>query len=243
MAFQGGFPEALKLDGPDRKSWHRNYIDALLERDLRDIARIQRKEAMRELVNVLAAWSGKFMDLSAIGSGLSIRRPTLESYLNALETLYLVERLRPWTKTDYDRVGKQSKLFMTDCGLMASLLGWRIEQVRLDPDRSGKLIETLACNELASQIDAGDGQYELFHYRDREKREIDFLVEREDGGLLGIEIKAGSSVGKNDLKHLAWYRDTLAGRRLFTGIVLYSGEFPAPFGDRLWAIPFGMLWT
>ncbi len=243
MAFQGGFPEALKLDGPDRKSWHRDYIEALLERDLRDIARIRRKDAMREMVKVLAAWSGKFMDLSAIGSGLSIRRPTLESYLNALETLYLVERLYPWTKTDYGRVGKQPKLFMTDCGLMASLLGWRVDQVRLDPDRSGKLIETLAFNELASQIDAADGRYELFHYRDREKREIDFLVEREDGELLGIEIKAGSSVGKSDFKHLVWYQANLARQNPFTGIVLYSGELPASFGKNLWAIPFGMLWT
>ncbi len=243
MAFQGGFPEALKLDGPGRKSWHRDYIDALLERDLRDIARIRRKDAMREMVKVLAAWSGKFMDLSAIGSGLSIRRPTLESYLNALETLYLIERLHPWTKTDYGRVGKQSKLFMTDCGLMVSLLGWRMDQVRLDPDRSGKLIETLAFNELASQIDVADGRYELFHYRDREKREIDFLVEREDGELLGIEIKAGSSVGKNDFKHLAWYQANLARQNPFTGIVLYTGEFPASFGNNLWAIPFGMLWT
>jgi predicted AAA+ superfamily ATPase len=71
---------------------------------------------MRELVHTLAAWSGKFMDLSAIGSGLSIRRPTIESYINALETLYLVERVYPWTKTDYARVGKQSRLFMVDKG-------------------------------------------------------------------------------------------------------------------------------
>ena len=242
-AFHGGFPEVLKLGETARKSWHRDYIDALLERDLRDIAKIQRKDAMRELVNVLAAWSSKPMDISAIGSGLSIRRPTIESYLNALETLYLVERVRPWTKTDYERVGKQTKLFMTDCGLMASLLGWRMDQVRLDPDRSGKLIETFAFNELASLADAGDGRYELFHYRDREKREIDFLVEREDGALLGIEIKAGSAIGKNDFRHLAWFQENLAGRNPFIGIILYSGEFPASFGNNLWAVPFYMLWA
>ena len=151
---------------------------------------------MRELVNILASWSGKFMDISAIGTGLSIQRTTIESYINALEALFLVERVHPWTKTDYARVGKQSKLFMADSGLMASLLKWKTDQVRLDPDRSGKLIETFAFNEIMAQIDAGDGRYELFHYRDREKREIDFLIEREDGVLLGIEIKAGSAISK-----------------------------------------------
>lgn len=123
------------------------------------------------------------MDISAIGSGLSIKRPTLETYLNALEALYIIERVRPWTHTDYERVGKQSKAFMTDGGLMSSLLGWKIDQVRIDPDRAGKLIETFVFNELAAQVDISDGKYELFHYRDREKREIDFILERDDGAL------------------------------------------------------------
>jgi len=243
MALQGGFPEVLTLrSGRERKSWHMDYIEALLERDLRDIAKIQRKDSMRELVGVLAAWSSKFMDIAAIGAGLSIRRPTIESYLNALETMYLVERVRPWTKTDYDRVGKQTKLFMTDCGLMASILGWRMDQIRLDSDRSGKLIETFAFNELAAQVDICHTEYQLYHYRDREKREIDFIIEREDGALLGIEIKAGSSLHKRDFKHLAWFQTHLAKDNTFTGIILYSGEHIASFGNHLWAVPFGYLW-
>ena len=155
------------------------------------------------------------MDLSAIGSGLSIRRPTIESYINALEALYLVERVYPWTKTDYARVGKQSRLFMVDSGLMTSLLSWKMDQVRLDSDRSGKLIETFAFNEIMAQVDAGDGRYELFHYRDREKREIDFLIEREDNALLGIEIKAGSAIEKNDFNHMKWFQKNLRKSRIF----------------------------
>ena len=243
IALHGGFPEAIKLSGLERKSWHTDYIDALLERDLKDIAKIHRKDAMVELVNVLAAWSSKFMDLSAIGASLSIRRPTIESYLNALETLYLVERVRPWTKTDYDRVGKQSKLFMADCGLMASILGWRMDQVRLDADRSGKLVETFAFNELAALVDVNSSKYQLYHYRDREKREIDFIIEREDGALLGIEIKAGSSLNKADFKHLNWFQKHLSGNNSFTGIILYSGEHTVSFGNNLWAVPFGSMWT
>lgn len=218
-------------------------MDAILERDLQDITRIHRKNAMRELVKILAAWSGKFMDLSAIGSGLSIQRPTLESYINALEALYIMERVYPWTKTDYARVGKQSRLFMADSGLMASHLGWKMDAIRLDPDRSGKLMETFAFNEMMAQVDAGDGRYDLFHYRDREKREIDFLIEREDNALLGIEIKAGSAVDKNDFKHLKWFKNNLVKARPFVGIVLYTGEFPASFGDDFWAVPFGLLWS
>ena len=198
---------------------------------------------MRELVHVLAAWSGKFMDLAAIGSGLSIRRPTLESYMNALETLYLIERVSPWTRTDYARVGKQSKLYMVDSGLMASILKWKMDQVRFDSDRSGKLIETFALNEIMAQVEAGNGRYELFHYRDREKREIDFIIESDDGHVLGIEIKAGSAVYKKHFKHLLWFQNNLAKAGEFVGIILYTGNYAVSFGRNLWAVPMGLLWS
>ena len=243
VAFRGGFPESLTLQDRARKRWHTDYVNAILERDLQDIARIHRKNTVKDLVDVLAAWSGKFMDISAIGAGLSIKRPTIESYINALESLFLVERVFPWTKTDYDRVGKQSKLFMADSGLMASLLRWNIDQVRFDSGRSGKFIETFAFNEIMAQVDPGDGLYELFHYRDREKPEIDFLIEREDNALLGLEIKAGSAIDKNDFKHMRWFKNNIAKNRLFTGIVLYTGKDPVSFGDGMWAVPFDLLWT
>ncbi len=243
IAFCGGFPEAIRLGDRERHQWHKDYIDALLERDLKDVAHITRLHAMRQLVAVLAAWSSKFMDISAIGAGLSIRRPTIESYINALTTLYLVEKIQPWTRTDYERVGKQSKLYMTDAGLMSSILNWRLEQVELDADRSGKLIETFIFNELAAQIDANPIKYELFHYRDREQREIDFLIEREDQALLGIEVKASSVISSADFKHLTWFRDNIAKDRPFIGIVLYSGEYAGSMGNGLWAVPFGSLWA
>jgi predicted AAA+ superfamily ATPase len=118
-----------------------------------------------------------------------------------------------------------------------------MDQVRFDSDRSGKLIETFAFNEIMAQVDTGGGRYELFHYRDREKREIDFLIEREDNALLGIEIKTGSAVSKNDFNHLKWFQNNLAKKQKFTGVILYSGELPASFGSNLWAIPFGLLWS
>ncbi|NNM59587.1 MAG: ATP-binding protein [Legionellales bacterium] len=242
LAFRGGFPEAIQLGEQERSKWHRDYISALLERDLHDIAHITQHTAMQELVKILAAWSSKFMDISAIGAGLSIRRPTIESYINALEILYVIERVLPWTRTDYERVGKQAKLYMSDAGLMTSILRWRSEQVEFDPDRSGKLIETFIFNELAANIDAAEGCYELMHYRDREKREIDFLIERDDHALLGIEVKAASVISPADFKHLKWFQENLAKNRPFVGVVLYSGEYAGKMGENLWAVPFSALW-
>ncbi len=241
--FAGGFPEVLRLQAKHRRKWHKDYIDAILERDLRDISHIHKIEIMQDLVKIVCAWSSKFMDVSAIGAHLSIRRPTLEVYLNALEILYLVEKLPPWIKTDYQRIGRQSKLFVTDCGLICSLLGWNIEEVLLDSDRSGKIVETFVYNELATQIDASDGSYVMYHYRDRENREIDFLIEKDNTALLGIEVKAGSSIAREDFKHLIWFQNSIAKTRPFVGIVLYTGEHILPFGKNLWAVPCAYLWA
>lgn len=242
IGFRGGFPEAVRLPSKVRPMWHKEYINALLERDLRDIVKIQRHKTMQDLVKVMAGWSSKFMDISSIGSFLGVTRATLETYINALEAMYIIERVNPWTRTDYDRVGKHSKVFMTDTGLMASLLGWDMDQVRFDSDRCGKLIETLVFHSLSTLIDASFGKYALYHYRDREKREIDFLIEREDGVILGIEVKSGSAVSKNDFKHIEWFKKNLVKQNAFIGIVLYTGEAALPFGENLWAVPISDLW-
>lgn len=243
MAITGGYPEAILLEGRKRKRWHTDYIDAILERDLRDITRIHRLDQMQELIRILAAWSSKFMNTTQIGSTLSLKSQSLNSYINALEALYLIERVKPWIKTDYDRVGKQDKLFMTDSGLMASLLNWNIDQIRFDTDRSGKLIETFAFNEIISQINANDDLYKLWHYRDRQQREIDFIIEDENGATIGIEIKSGTNIGANDFKHLKWFKENMAKDKSFKGIILYSGEHIASFGEDMTAVPFGSLWV
>lgn len=241
-AFEGGYPEALRLSGKEVQRWHKDYLDALMERDLKDIIQIKRQDVMHKMLEVIAAWSSKFIDLSAIASSLSSSRVTVKSYINALEALYLVERVRPWSKTDYDRPTKQDKLFMSDSGLMASILRWRMDDVCLDGQKNGKLIETFVFTQLAALIDAQDEDYQLFHYRDREKREIDFLIENEMGDILGIEVKAGSVISKESFKHLLWFKNKLIKSQDFVGMVLYTGQELLSFGDNMWAVPICLLW-
>lgn len=238
---KGGFPEAMLLDDRERKIWHKDYIQTILNRDLNEIENIQRKDVMKNLVEILAAWSSKVLNISDIGSGLSVQRPTLVSYMNALESLYIFEKLSPWIKTDYDRVAKHEKYFITDSGLMASLLNWKKSNISFDGEKTGKLIETMVFNELAAQVEASRGRYTLYYYRDRQKREIDFLVENEDGNYLGIEVKSGSRISKSDFLPMEWFRNNLLKEKTFVGIVLYSGESILPFGDRMYGVPFGSL--
>ena len=248
LAFRGGFPEAVRLKTQkDRRAWSKDYIDALIENDMRDVANITRQDTLKDLICVLASWSGKFMDLSAISATLGISRPTITSYINALEALYLFERVRPWIKTDYERVGRSYKTYATDTGFMASVLDWKQSEVLNDSeiantDRAGKLMETFVFQELAAQIDLDD-DYTLYQYRDREKREIDFIIERNDGALVGIEVKAGRSVSKDDFASQIWFKNNLVkGKKPYIGIVLYSGDSTLSFGDGMFAVPIAALW-
>jgi predicted AAA+ superfamily ATPase len=243
LAMRGGYPEVQALSDKGVRRWHQDYLGALMARDLKDIAHIRRKDSMAKLLEVLAAWSGKLMDVSAIGGQLSLARPTLESYINALEALFLIERVRPWSKTDYQRVSRQDKLLMTDTGLVASLLRWQFDKVRLDTDQSGKLVEGFVFTQLAAQLDAQDEPHSLTHYRDREQREIDYVVETPEGMTVGIEVKAGSVVGAGSFKHLVWFRERmLKDKTPFVGLVLYTGDQVLRFGEHLWAVPMHALW-
>ena len=242
FAFTGGYPEALRInDQKDRKEWHRDYLGSLIKKDLNDIDKIRRSDAVWDLVKILAGWSGNYMDKSKITSTLEISRPTFDAYSNALEALFLFERVFPWVKTDYELVGKKSKIYMTDTGLMTSLLNWKQEDVMLNSDRSGKLMETFVFQELAAQIDL-DSDYSLYQYRDTKKREIDFIVEKADEGLAGFEVKASRSVSKEDFAPQIWFKNNIAKNLPYRGNVLYSGEDTLSFGDGMLAIPIAALW-
>jgi predicted AAA+ superfamily ATPase len=244
LAFRGGYPEAVAINSPrHRKDWQIDYLTAIITRDLKDIANIRRQDALQSLFGILASWSAKFMEVSQITAALSINKLTLDGYINTLVTMFMFEKVSPWLKTDYDRVGKRSKFYATDTGIMASVLGWNPKGVFTNTDRSGKLIETFVFQELAAQIDL-ENVYTLVQYRDRLDREIDFLVEREDGVLLGIEVKAGHNVSVNDFKAQKWFEENiLRNEKPYIGIVVYSGDRTIHFGENMLAVPIAALWT
>ncbi|MCL2444141.1 MAG: ATP-binding protein [Treponema sp.] len=244
LAFRGGYPEAKEINNlQHRKDWHLDYLKAIIERDLKDIANIRRQNDLQSLIGILASWSAKFMDVSQITTALSINKITLDTYINTLVSMFMFERVSPWLKTDYERVGKRSKFYSTDTGIMTSVLGWTPKDVFMNMDRSGKLIETFIFQELAALVDL-DNKYHLFQYRDRTNNEIDFLVEREDGALLGIEVKAGHNVSKSDFTPQKWFIDNiLKNKNTYTGLILYSGDRTIQFDENMLAVPTAALWT
>ena len=125
---------------------------------------------------------------------------------------------------------------------MCATLKWRQDDVLFDSDRCGKLVESWVYHELAAATEALDG-FSIFHYRDRDKREIDFILESGDGDLVGIEVKAGSLVGVDDFRHMDWFADKIGDRRMKRSIVLYSGTDTLSFGKNRLAVPLAALYS
>jgi predicted AAA+ superfamily ATPase len=244
LAFRGGYPEAAAINNlKHRKDWHTDYLNTIIERDLKDVANIHRQDTLKSLFGILASWSAKFMELTQITTALSVNKITLDSYINTLVLMFMFEKVPPWLKTDYERIGKRPKFYATDTGIMTSVLSWNPKDVFINNDRSGKLIETFVFQELAALIDL-ENKYYLFQYRDRVDREIDFLVEREDGALLGIEVKAGHNVSIDDFKAQKWFfKNIVKNKKSYTGIVIYSGDRTIHFEENLLAVPIAALWT
>ncbi|MDR1401421.1 MAG: ATP-binding protein [Puniceicoccales bacterium] len=243
IALRGGFPEPINFSEKERMIWHRDYINSLLDRDLKDFANIRRREAMANLLRTVAGWSSKLINFDAVASGLGITATTVQSYLSMLQMLYVIDRLPPWTATDYQRVNKTDKLFISDTGLMASLLGWGFRDVQLDADRIGKLVETMVFNALSAQIYASENPYCLYHYRDHSGHEIDFILDDHGEHLVGIEVKSGTKVCKDDAKNLYWFSKNITKNRTFIGVVLYSGEHSFSLGENIRAVPLQCLWA
>ncbi len=239
FAFEGGYPEARELSQPDRQDWFKTYLDDLLTKDIQDITEIRKVETLRKVATSLMAHSAQFLAVNELSAKAELAKVTLQNYVAALKALYLFDAVPAWAKSDYELIGKREKLFATDSALVANLLRWNEDEAYIDEGKNGKLVETWAYNQLSAIAETGL-DYSISHYRDSNKREIDFLVERTDGALLGIEVKTGSALGAGDFKHLKWFAKNLA-KGEFTGIVLYSGEHTLRFGEGFYAVPLAAL--
>ena len=237
-AFVGGYPEPRTYSVRDRRDWYATYLDDVLTKDVRDVTEIRKVEILKSTAAYLLAHSAQFITLDELSTKAALSKETALNYMDALCALYLFDRVPAFAKSDYEMIGKRPKWVATDAALMANTMGWTEEAVYLDENRNGKFIETWVYQQLAAIAEASGG-YEIAHYRDGRKREIDFIVQRDDGALLGIEVKAGSA-STGDFRHLKWFAQNIA-KGPFTGIVLHSGKDVLRFGEGFYSVPFGAL--
>ena len=239
----GGYPEALtRATWRRRQSWHLDYIEAILQRDLRDIARIEQLDLMPRLLRVLAEYSGQLVNYSGFGAPLGMNHVTTRKYVGLLENLFLVQSLPPWYTNALKRVTKSPKLHFLDAGLLAALRGITPAHLRRDRTPFGAMLETFVLGELLKIAGWADDRYIFSHFRDKERNEVDIVIEDGLGRILGIEVKASATVSTGDFAGLRRL-EAATGERFALGLILYDHDQTVPFGERLAAAPVSTLWS
>ena len=238
----GGYPAALQRPSGNRRSaWYRNYATSLVQKDVRELAKIHSLEAIPTLLNLAANLSGQLFNASALASQLGMNRNTIRDYLTLLERQFLFERLPPWFSNRMSRLIKTPKLHFGDTGLACTLLNAGVDLLRRDRAVLGRLLETFVFQELRRQASASGDPYAFYHFRDRDGVEVDMVIERGAFHIAGIEVKAAATVSGSDFKGLRKIK-AAHGDRFKIGAVLYDGEICASFGDHMFAVPIRMLW-
>jgi len=238
----GGYPAALaRSPGRRRTAWYRDYLDALVQRDVRDLARISSLDALPRLLALAAAQTARLLNVVDLAAPFQLSRPTIRDYITLLERLFLLEELPPWHSNRLSRLVKTPKLHVGDTGLACALLG--VDAAALKADRSllGQLMETFVFQELRRQASCHEETHAFFHFRDRDGAEVDIVIERGARQLAGVEVKAAATVTAADFRGLRKLKEA-AGKRFAGGVVLYDGETSASFGAQLHAVPVRSLW-
>lgn len=239
----GGYPESrARASHRRRVAWAQQYLDALIARDVRTVAEIEKFDHLPRFVRCLAQAAGQMCNFRQLGAAVRLDGKTAAKYLTALERLYLVQRVEVWSRNALNRLVKTPKLQFLDAGLLSALLGLEPAEVQRDRTRFGKVLESFVYGELLKHLAATHPAHRLFYYRDIDQVEVDLVIEAPDGAVVGVEVKASATVTPTDvrgLKRLA----SLAGAQFRCGVVLYDGDLTLPLGERLWAVPLSSLWA
>lgn len=242
IVLSGGYPEAIGRKRWARKQdWYHGYVDAIVQRDVRDVAQIEQLALMPKLLSVLAEHSGQLVNYSGIGAALDLNHVTTRKYVGVFESLYLVHTLQPWFTNRLKRLTKSPKLHFHDAGLLAAMRDVSPGVVAKNKTAFGPILETFVFSELRKIASWSDQRCTFAHFRDKDKNEVDIVLENRRGEVVGIEVKSSATVSTADFSGMRKLADA-CGKKFVQGMVLYDHDQVVPFGENMFAAPLSALW-
>jgi hypothetical protein len=238
---QGGYPEPNTRTPQRARKWHRQYMNAIIQRDIKDIAAIRDENEMSRLMEMLAYRTGSLLNISSLATELRIGRDTTEKYLGILERLFLIRRLPAWHRNRAKRLVKAPKVHVIDSGLAATLISLKPDDWSNHSTDFGPLLESFVVQQLICQATWNDSEIKFSHYRDKDQVEVDLVIEQ-NREVWGVEVKKSASIRAKDgagLSRLA----AQAGKRFRGGMILYCGNNTLPLKQsNCFAVPMDALW-
>lgn len=244
----GGYPELQNKSPRARQIWLASYLQGRLFKDFESIyhAKGDYHTKLEGLIPYLAGLSGNLLKYASIANDLAQNDKVVKSYIEALEWMFIIKRIHPFVKNSAKRqtIG-MPKLQMVDTGLACYLLGIKKPQQLLDSSFYGGLLESFVVMECFKHMAWSQEVMKLYHYRDKQKNEVDIILQQSDGFLIGIEVKASSTVRENDFKGISKFAE-LVGEQFKYGLIFYTGSRFLPFshkGKIYYAVPLALLWS
>jgi predicted AAA+ superfamily ATPase len=237
----GGYPRIQNQNEEDGIAWMHNYMNLILQRDIKDLAQIEKLTELPNLLRILSARASNLLNIAEISRECKMVTTTVHRYMALLETIFLITLSKPWHSNIILRYVKSPKLLLVDTGLLAYLLGIDQNRALTESTQMGKVIENFITMELLKQITWSKTKPSLFHFRTADGKEVDIVLENRAGQLVAIEIKSASKVSPDDFKGLTFLQEKFPDK-FIKGIVLYSGSEVVPFGNNLFALPINTLW-
>ena len=238
----GGYPAALTRSSARRRTrWYRDYVETLIQRDIKDLARISGLHIIPRLLQLAAGQTAHLLNIADMASPFQLSRPTIRDYVTLLESIFLLESTPPWHSNRISRLIKTPKLHICDTGLAAALLGYDAEGLYHDRTLMGQLLESFVYQELRRQASWYNKDISFHHFRDKDGAEVDVVLQCGARHLAGVEVKAAATVNASDFKGMRKLREA-TGKRFVVGIVLYDGENTVRFGEGMYAAPIRHLW-
>jgi predicted AAA+ superfamily ATPase len=233
----GGLPPVCLKLTRRASLWFKGYEQTYLERDLRELSRIVDLTSFRSLLGLAALRTGQVLTVAELGRDAKLNAMTAARYLSLLETSFVVTRMNPYFANRASRLIKSPKLYVTDSGLAAHLIGVTETQVMNDPIK-GALLETYVAQNLAAILDSEWPGTRLSYWHIQGRHEVDFIIEH-GRETLAVEVKAGPRWNDRDLAGLKAFLDKTKQCR--AALLAYGGQETVQLGERLWAVPLAVL--
>ncbi|MBI4533096.1 MAG: ATP-binding protein [Candidatus Melainabacteria bacterium] len=241
LIVSGCFPR-LHEEGLEPRRFYNGYLQTYVERDVRALIQLRDLSQFQKFITLLAGRVGQIVNLASLSNDVGVSSTAIRNWLSVLKASYVVFELPPFFENVHKRVIKSPKIFFTDVGLAAFLLGIHTaEQAFRDPLR-GSLYENLVIADIAKGAFNSGIRPEMYFLRDSHGNEIDLLI-REKGAIVPVEIKSAATFSSEFVKRLEWLQ-VLGLKSSTAGVVLYNGEqrfnvrdvriFNPLFVDNIW---------
>ena len=233
--WRGSMPEMIDAE-IDWESFYRSYIRTYLERDVADLINVKNLVKFNNFMQCLASRVGELFNAESVARDIGVTNKTINEWTSILESSGIIKLLQPYEKNVSKRVIKTPKVYFMDTGLVCYLVGWSSAQVAMKGAMSGILFENFAVSEIIkSYYNAGHDAKNIYFYRDKDKREIDVLIEK-DNILYPVEIKKSASPSLDMVKNFSILK-MITGKEIGNGAILCQCNKKMFLSENVIALP------